>query len=121
MPVAGGGAQPVDPGGGARGLAQPRDRGSRRARRGAGRVALQSIAEIVPLLVAGGVLGVALAWYTVSAFIPLAPASLPRVEDIRVSTEVLLVSIVVLSLTGADRRAAAGGAGLARGADDRDS
>ena len=65
-----------------------------------GRVALQSIAEIIPLLVAGGALGVGLAAYAVAVFIPLAPPTLPRVENIRVSVEVLIASLAVLSLTG---------------------
>ena len=65
-----------------------------------GRVALQSVAEVVPLLAIGGVAGVAIAAYAVSAFIPLAPPTLPRVENIRISLEVLLGSIVVLSVTG---------------------
>jgi putative ABC transport system permease protein len=65
-----------------------------------GRVALQAMAEIMPLLVIGGAAGVALAAYAVSAFIPLAPPTLPRVENIRLSIEVLLVSIAVLSVTG---------------------
>jgi putative ABC transport system permease protein len=65
-----------------------------------GRVALQAMAEIMPLLVIGGAAGVALAAYTVSAFIPLAPPTLPRVENIRISIEVLLASIAVLSVTG---------------------
>ncbi len=39
-----------------------------------GRVALQSMAEVTPLLAIGGALGVAIAAYTVTAFIPLAPS-----------------------------------------------
>jgi predicted permease len=65
-----------------------------------GRVALQSMAEVMPLLAIGGAAGVALAAYAVSAFIPLAPPTLPRVENIRISVEVLLGSIAVLSVTG---------------------
>jgi putative ABC transport system permease protein len=65
-----------------------------------GRVALQSMAEVMPLLAIGGAAGVALAAYSISAFIPLAPATLPRLENIRISLEVLLGSIAVLSLTG---------------------
>ena len=45
-------------------------------------------------------LGVAIAAYAVTAFIPLAPPTLPRVENIRISIEVLLASIAVLSVTG---------------------
>jgi len=65
-----------------------------------GRVALQSMAEVMPLLAIGGAAGVAVAAYAVSSFIPLAPPTLPRVENIRISVEVLLASIAVLSLTG---------------------
>ena len=65
-----------------------------------GRVALQSMAEIVPLLAIGGALGVGLAAFAVAAFIPLAPPTLPRVENIQVSTEVLIASVAILSLTG---------------------
>ena len=65
-----------------------------------GRVALQSMAEVIPLLAIGGAAGVALAAYGVSAFIPLAPPTLPRVENIRISIEVLLGSIAALSVTG---------------------
>jgi predicted permease len=65
-----------------------------------GRVALQSMAEVMPLLAIGGAMGVAIAAYTVAAFIPLAPPTLPRVENIRISIEVLLASIAVLSVTG---------------------
>ena len=65
-----------------------------------GRVVSQSIAEILPLLVIGGCIGIGIAAYAVSAFVPLAPPTLPRVENIRVSVEVLLASIAVLSLTG---------------------
>jgi putative ABC transport system permease protein len=65
-----------------------------------GRVALQSMAEVMPLLVIGGAAGIALASYAVAAFIPLAPPTLPRVENIRISIEVLLGSIAVLSVTG---------------------
>ncbi|HYE87589.1 MAG TPA: ABC transporter permease [Vicinamibacterales bacterium] len=64
------------------------------------RVALQAMAEILPLLVIGGVAGVALAAYAVNAMVPLVPPSLPRTENIRVSVEVLLVSIAMLSVTG---------------------
>ncbi len=65
-----------------------------------GRVALQSVAESIPLLVVGGALGIGLAGWAVSAFIPLAPANLPRVENIHLSTTVLAVSVIALTLTG---------------------
>jgi len=65
-----------------------------------GRIAIQSMAEVVPLLVIGGAAGVAIAAFAVNAFVPLAPPTLPRVENIRISIEVLLASIAVLSVTG---------------------
>jgi putative ABC transport system permease protein len=65
-----------------------------------GRIAVQSMAEVLPLLVIGGAIGVAIAAYAIAAFIPLAPPTLPRVENIRISVEVLLASIAVLSVTG---------------------
>ena len=58
------------------------------------------MAEVMPLIAIGGALGVAIAAYAVTAFIPLAPPTLPRVENIRISIEVLLASIAVLSVTG---------------------
>ncbi|MGH9386614.1 MAG: ADOP family duplicated permease [Vicinamibacterales bacterium] len=65
-----------------------------------GRVALQSLAESIPLLLVGGILGVAIATWAVAAFLPLAPANLPRVENIQVSGAVLTVSVLALMFTG---------------------
>jgi len=64
------------------------------------RVAMQTIAEIVPLLAAGGALGVGLAAYALAVFVPLAPPSLPRAENIAVNGVVLIASIVILAITG---------------------
>jgi putative ABC transport system permease protein len=65
-----------------------------------GRVALQSLAGNIPLLLVGGAFGIGLAAWAVTAFIPLAPANLPRVENIHLSTTVLAVSVIALMLTG---------------------
>jgi putative ABC transport system permease protein len=65
-----------------------------------GRLILQAVAEVVPLLAIGGLVGIVGAWWAVRAFIPLAPASLPRVEAIGVSGTVLLVATTALVLTG---------------------
>ena len=65
-----------------------------------GRVALQSLAESIPLLAVGGALGIGLAAWAVNAFVPLAPATLPRVENIHLSTTVLAVSVIALTITG---------------------
>jgi putative ABC transport system permease protein len=65
-----------------------------------GRVAMQAVAEIVPLLVIGGALGVALAVSAVAWFKPLAPPTLPRVENVEVNGVVLAVASAVLAFTG---------------------
>jgi len=62
-------------------------------------LALQAIAEVIPIVVAGGALGVAAARWGVAAFIPFAPAGLPRVESITINLPVLLFSMAVLALT----------------------
>jgi putative ABC transport system permease protein len=65
-----------------------------------GRVVLQSVAEIVPILVIGGTAGVAIATFAVRTFLPFAPASLPRAENIEVNAAVLVAAMAILSLTG---------------------
>jgi putative ABC transport system permease protein len=65
-----------------------------------GRLLVQAIAEVVPLLAIGGVLGVCGAWWAVRAFIPIAPASLPRVENIAVNEVVIAVATATLMLAG---------------------
>jgi hypothetical protein len=47
---------------------------------GRGRLVSQSIAEILPMLAAGGGLGVAAAAWAIKAVVPLLPADLPRAE-----------------------------------------
>jgi len=65
-----------------------------------GRLAVQAIAEVAPILVIGGAAGVILAAWMVRAFIPLAPASLPRAESIAISGPVLAFSVAMLTITG---------------------
>ena len=65
-----------------------------------GRVALQSISEMAPLLILGGALGIALAIGAVAAFVPTAPATLPRVENIEVNGAVLAFSAAMLMASG---------------------
>ncbi len=64
------------------------------------RLLVQALVEILPLLVAGGVAGVVAARVAVTAFVAVAPAALPRVEDIEINGPVLAFSIVVLMVTG---------------------
>ncbi len=65
-----------------------------------GRIALQTVAEVVPLLVAGGAAGIALATVAVSWLVPFAPASLPRAENIELNGAVLAVSVAIITLSG---------------------
>lgn len=64
------------------------------------RVALQSAAEIVPLLAIGGAFGVLLAVLAVAWFIPVAPPTLPRLENIEVNGAALAAAVVILTVTG---------------------
>ncbi len=65
-----------------------------------GRLALQAMAEVAPVLVLGGIAGIAGANYAVAAFVPMAPAALPRVDGIGLNPPVLVFSAMVLLLTG---------------------
>ncbi len=65
-----------------------------------GRVVLQMAAEIVPILTLGGVFGVVAAAWAVQAFVPFAPPTLPRVENVAVDRYVLLGSFLVLCAAG---------------------
>ncbi|HEY3192993.1 MAG TPA: ABC transporter permease, partial [Solirubrobacterales bacterium] len=65
-----------------------------------GRLAAQALAEVAPILALGGALGVIAGVWAVKAFIPLAPAGLPRVESIAVNAPVLAFSVSMLALTG---------------------
>lgn len=63
------------------------------------RLIAQAIAEATPVLVLGGVFGVALAGWAVRAFVVTAPAGLPRVESIALSAPVVAFSLALLVLT----------------------
>jgi putative ABC transport system permease protein len=65
-----------------------------------GRLVLQALAEVTPILVMGGATGILGAKWAVAAFLPLAPAALPRTDSIAVSGSVLVFSFIVLALTG---------------------
>jgi putative ABC transport system permease protein len=65
-----------------------------------GRLALQAMAEVAPVLAMGGIAGIAGASYAVAAFVPAAPPGLPRADGIGVNGPVLLFSSLVLLLTG---------------------
>lgn len=65
-----------------------------------GRLTLQALAEIAPVLVIGGIAGVAGAKWAIAMFVPIAPVGLPRVDGIGVNAPVLLFSLVIVALTG---------------------
>ena len=64
------------------------------------RLIAQAIAEAAPVLLLGGILGVAVAQWAVRVFVATAPAGLPRVESIAMSAPVVAFSLLVLVLTG---------------------
>jgi putative ABC transport system permease protein len=85
----------------ARGVARRREIAIRAAL-GAGswRIARQLLTESVLLACAGGGLGlVAVAW-SIRAFIALAPADIPRLDEVRVDITVLLFTLVLSVITG---------------------
>ena len=73
-----------------------------RAAMGASRVRLvrQVLSESALHALAGGALGVAIAWWSVRLLHAFAPADLPRVDDIRVDGGVLLFTTLVALATG---------------------
>ena len=84
-----------------RGVARQRELAVRAAL-GAGRARLfrQLLTESLLLSAAGGALGVWLAWLLVEALPAVAPASLPRLTEIRLDGPALMFGVVVSLLTG---------------------
>jgi putative ABC transport system permease protein len=62
-----------------------------------GRLILQAVVEIVPMLVAGGALGLLAASAVVSALVPMLPSDLPRAENIGLDWPVLAVTTATLA------------------------
>jgi putative ABC transport system permease protein len=65
-----------------------------------GRLARQVLTESVLLALAGGALGVALAYGGVELFMRFNPGGIPRIETLAVDTRVLGFSLLVATLTG---------------------
>jgi putative ABC transport system permease protein len=65
-----------------------------------GRLMLQSLAELTPMLLLGGGLGLLTARWLLRALVPLLPASMPRVEGIAINLPVLAFTGGVLAFTG---------------------
>jgi putative ABC transport system permease protein len=70
-----------------------------RAALGAGksRLVTQSVAELVPMLLLGGVLGVAGAAAAVRAVVPVLPSDVPRVENIGLHPPVVVAAVLMLA------------------------
>jgi predicted permease len=66
-----------------------------------GRIRRALLAESVVLALAGGVVGVALAWVSIGRLRTMAPAELPRVDEIGIDATVLLFTLSVSVLSGA--------------------
>ena len=66
-----------------------------------GRIRRALLAESVVLALAGGVVGVALAWASIGLLRTMAPAELPRVDEIGIDLTVLVFTLVVSVLSGA--------------------
>jgi putative ABC transport system permease protein len=66
---------------------------------GKGRLILQSVMEILPLVILGGIGGLLLTEWMLSLLVPLLPSNMPRLEGIRMDWQVLTFAIGVLIAT----------------------
>ena len=64
-----------------------------------GQLIFQAVAEVVPLLFAGGILGLVVALLGVRLLLPLLPTTLPRMEEIAVNLPAMLFSVSLLFAT----------------------
>ncbi|HET6316908.1 MAG TPA: ABC transporter permease, partial [Chloroflexota bacterium] len=65
-----------------------------------GRIRRALLAESVVLALAGGVVGVALAWVSIGLLRTMAPAELPRVDEIGIDLTVLVFTVAISLLSG---------------------
>jgi predicted permease len=65
-----------------------------------GRLLRQLMVESAVLAAIGGALGVALAWVSMKTLIAIAPATLPRLDNVELDVRVLAFAFIVTSLTG---------------------
>ena len=64
------------------------------------RIARQLLTESLLLAAAAGIAGLLVMWWTLSALIALAPADLPRINEVRIDWRVLLAASLTTILTG---------------------
>ncbi len=67
---------------------------------GRGRLLRQLLTESLMLAAAGGALGTAFAWWGVRALVTLAPADLPRIDEVKLNPVVLLFTLGVSVIAG---------------------
>jgi len=60
------------------------------------RLMVQSVSELVPVLVAGGALGLIAAAWAIEALVPMLPAEMPRVENVGLHLPALVFTIAAL-------------------------
>ena len=85
----------------ARSIARERELATRAAL-GAGRsrIARQLLTESVLFAVAGGVVGLIVMWWTLQGLVALAPADIPRINEVSIDWRVLIVAAVTTLATG---------------------
>jgi predicted permease len=67
---------------------------------GRGRLHLQMLTESLVLALIGGTLGVGFAWAAVRTFLHMAPATLPRLDEVKLDSGVLAFALGISVLTG---------------------
>jgi putative ABC transport system permease protein len=65
-----------------------------------GRLARHLIAEVIPLAIAGGALGIGLAWMAVESLVRIAGAELPRADEIHLNLAALVVAAILSTGAG---------------------
>jgi predicted permease len=85
----------------ARSIAREKELATRAALGAArGRIARQLLTESVLCAIAGGIVGMFVMWFTLQGLIALAPAGLPRMNEVSIDWRVLLASGLTTMLTG---------------------
>jgi putative ABC transport system permease protein len=85
----------------ARSIAREKELATRAALGAArGRIARQLLTESVLFAIAGGIVGMFVMWFTLQGLIALAPAGLPRMNEVSIDWRVLLASGLTTMLTG---------------------
>jgi putative ABC transport system permease protein len=67
---------------------------------GRARIARQLLTESLMLAAAAGIVGLFVMWWTVNVLVALAPADLPRIDEVAIDSRVLLAAALTTLLTG---------------------